>query len=166
MRRWLPFIVPFFTLLFIGGMGMFFAKGGWSAPRSTPVEMRFEDLSLDEQTVRVDIMAHYEALVKQTVPESLFTDEQTLYLFGAFAPYDSDGRSVRLLVRTPRPPERLVSYEMMTIEGRLERPIPEKVPYSTEQLFGKHADYFFSDDVLLIEPWRITLDGEVWELPE
>jgi len=57
--------------------------------------------------------------------------------------------------RTQRPPEHLVSYELMTVEGRIERPTVNKVPFDTEILLGKGTDYFFADDLLLIEPWVI-----------
>ena len=71
-----------------------------------------------------------------------------------------------MLVRTARKPERFVAYEYMTLEGRLSLPTSDKVPFSTEIELGKRSEYFFTDEMVLLEPWRIEVEDEVWELAE
>jgi len=38
------------------------------------------------------------------------------------------------------------------------------VPFSAELEYGKHSDYFFTDDLWLIEPWRVDNGEQVWTL--
>ncbi len=162
MRRWLPLLI-----LVVGVGAVLLADAGLLEPRGEPVDVEFAALSLDEPFVRTELQAHYEALVTQTIPANLLHEEQKLWLFAAFAPYDSEGRQVRLLVRTARPPDKIASFEMMTVTGQLVRPTPATVPMATEEQLGRHTDYFFTDDVLLLEPWRIDVEGEdPWLEPE
>jgi len=155
VRRWLVFVVPFVVVFGTGLLVIGWNKGWFGASRGVPVPITFDDLDHPPTFVKIRGMAHYTAVVKQDVPGNLFRKPQVYYLFGLFPPYDTDDRKIRLLVRTTRAPERLVSYELMTLEGRLERPTLSKVPFDTEIILGKYSDYFFADDVWLIEPWSI-----------
>ncbi len=162
MKRWLPFLLPFGAIVAAGvGLKM------WSLASSAPRCVAFDDLALDaldpeSGCVRVTGQAHYEVVVRQTVPGNLLRDEQTLFLFPLFAEGQTGERAVRVLVRTEREPEDLVSYETMTVEGRAELVTAEKVPFGTEIEIGKRSDYFFTDDMVLLVPERVTVDGEVW----
>ncbi len=157
MRRALVFIVPFTAVLLLG-LTALGASQGWMQEevRGEATYIAFDALGDAPDVVRVSGMAHYTSVVTQQVPGGLLREPQTWYLFGLFAPYDTEGRNIRLLVRTQRPPEHLVSFELMTIEGRLQRPTLHNVPFDTEILLGKGSSgYFFADDMLLVEPWHI-----------
>ncbi len=135
-------------------------------PRGDPVPAELEDLDISVPFVRVSGMAHYPVVIRQTIPGRPFSPEKQLYVFPLFGPHDTEGRAVRVLVRTARKPDDLVSYEFMTLEGHVSVPTPDKVPFSTEVALGKRSDYFFTDDMVLLEPWRIEVEGEQpWERP-
>lgn len=165
MNKALAFLVPF-VLIVLVGVGTWW----WSQrpePRGNPVEMPLYDIDPSEPFVRVRGTAHYPVVIKQHEPGGLLTSPRTFYLFPLFPEGDTQGREVRVLVRTLREPERLVSYEVMAIEGRVSFPTKEKVPFQTEIELGKRSDYFFSDSMVLLEPWRVEVEGEeTWELPQ
>ncbi len=117
-----------------------------------PVKWQEADLVNLPRMVTIDGMAHYTATVHQDVPGNLIRKPKEYWLYGFFAPYDTDGRAIRLMVRTDREPEDLVSYELVRITGLLSRATPDKVPYQAEVMFGKESDYFFTDEMLLLEP--------------
>jgi hypothetical protein len=126
------------------------------------VEVAYEDINIGTPDIRVKAMAHYPIVIKQRVPGNLFFAEKNYYLYALFAPYDTDERAIRVIVRTERPPPSLVSYEYMTIEGHLSFPTQNQIPFETEIELGKKTDYFFIDDMLLLEPSSIEVAGEVW----
>ena len=166
VKSWLPFLVPF-GCVFVAGM----ATMAWSngdmmlGIHPDPVEVTFRDLDVSTPWVKIEVMAHYEAMVTQTIPANLISDEQKLYLFGAFPVYSTEERAVPLLVRTSRPPDRMVTYEVMTVEGKLSVPTSDKVPFSTEEMIGKRTGYYFSDSVLLLEAVRVITEDGVFEEP-
>ncbi len=166
MKRLLAFVIPFSLVVGVGiGAKLWFATTG-GLSRGEPIDAALEELPLETPFVRVRGMAHYPVIIKQHVPGSLFYDEQTFYLFPLFAPNDTSTRGVRVLVRAPRRPDALVDFEHMVVEGFVGRVTPDKVPFSTEIDLGKRTDYWFTDDMVLLEAWRIESDGVVWELPE
>lgn len=156
MRRWLPFAILFAAVFVAGSVGVAVARG-WigGEQRGEPVYTAIDDLDPTVPYVRVSGMAHYTAVVEQHVPGTLFHDPQDYYLYALFPPYDTESRAITVLVRTDREPEDLVSYELMTLEGRVSKPTLDEVPFDTEIILGKQTDYYFSDHLLLIEPWLI-----------
>jgi len=153
MRRLFQFFIPTLVAVTLAvGLRLWLH----AAPTvSGPVlEVAWEDLdTIDTPAlVRVPGMAHYTATVHQRVPGNLFRDAKEYWLYGYFAPYDTESRGMRVLVRSPVKPESLVSYELVTITGVLTRATPDKVSWETEVMFGRQSDYFFTDDMLLLEP--------------
>ena len=160
------FVIPF---VFVAGIGSaaFVLMQPHALERGTPVVTSVDDVHIEQQFVRVEGMAHYGALVKQRVPPRFpWQDEQIFYVFPLFSETDQENRAIRLMVRVDREPEKFVHYEFMTVEGHLALPTEEKLPYSTEISIGKASSYFFTDDLLLLEPWKIESEDGVWELPE
>jgi hypothetical protein len=96
-------------------------------------------------------MAHYGVVVEQTRPGNLARAEEKRWLYPLMAPYDAEQGMVRVLVSSPVRPEDLVAYELMTVEGWLSRATPEKVPYDVEIKLGRTSDYYFADQMLLLE---------------
>ena len=164
MRKFVQFFVPFSVVVFIGLLAYLWWMHQAYVPRGEPVEVEVADVDVETPFVRVKGMAHYPIKIRQTVPASLFSPERVYYLFPLFPPKDTSSRQVRVLVRTLRKPEDMVSYESLTIEGHVSRPTSDKVPFSAELEFGKHSDYFFTDDLWLIEPWRVDNGEQVWTL--
>lgn len=168
MRKWLVVVLPFVVIvgggLAVRGLLLWSERAPWDRAPTVDVD-DFGDLHLGEPNVRLRGMAHYEMVVRQTIPASMVSQERTLFLFALFPRDDTSGRAIRVLVRTERVPPKLISYENMTIEGRLRPPTAEVVPFGTEVSVGKRSDYWFDDGMLVLEPWRISADGEVWTAP-
>ena len=162
----LAFLVPF-AAIFSAGVVLFFVSQPTGIPRGEPVVTAVNDVHLEEPFVRIEGMAHYGALVRQRVPPRFpWQEEERFFLFPIFAEHAARDRAIRVLVRTKREPERFVHYEYMAVEGRLVRPTDETLPYSTEVEMGKKTDYFFTDELLILEPWRIEAEDEVWEIEQ
>jgi len=137
------------------------------APRGEPVEMPLSEIDPEQPFVRVRGTAHYAVVIRQEQPGNLLVDAKTWYLYPLFPEGEVEDREVRVLVRTERAPERFVSYEDMVIEGRVSFPTSDEVPFGTEIEMGKRAGYFFSDRLVLLEPWRIDVAEEApWTAPE
>lgn len=165
MKRWLAFFVPFLLVCAIGA-GLFAWQ--WSAGRACAehVDVGFFDLTPAVRCVRVEGTAHYEVVVTQVVPGNGFFDDRTYYVYGLFPKGNTTEREIRALVRTERPPERMVSFEDMVISGRVVPMDHHKVPFDTETRMGARSSYYFSDRIVLVEPERIEVDGEpVWTPP-
>ena len=163
MKRYLPFLIPSILIIVVGVGVKFWVTRAELVPQPV-VETDFANLDTQEPFVRIRGTAHYPVVIHQTVPGNLFTEEKTYYLFPLFADHDVSNRAIRVMVRTERPPEELVSYEVMTLEGRLSAPDHHKLPFSTEIAIGQRSDYFFTDQMVLLEPWKIESDGEIWSL--
>ena len=83
-------------------------------------------------------------------------------MFPLFADHQTAERAIRVLVLTERPPEDLVSFETMTISGRLLPVTTAEVPLGTEVQIGQRSDYFFTDEMLLLVPEEVRSGSEVW----
>jgi len=163
LKRYLPFLVPT-VLIVAGGIGVKLWVSRSDLVPQPVVETDFANLDPLASFVRIRGTAHYPVVIRQTVPGNLLTAEKTYYLFPLFPEHDVDNRAIRVMVRTERPPEERVSYEVMTLEGRISPPDHHKLPFSTEIAIGKRSDYYFTDQMVLLEPWKITSDGQVWTL--
>jgi isocitrate dehydrogenase kinase/phosphatase len=75
-------------------------------------------------------------------------------------------RAIRVLVRADLRPEDMVSFQFMTVEGHVALPTADKVRYSTEIELGTRTPYLFTDDMVLLEAWRIESGDEIWAVPE
>ncbi|MCB9669508.1 MAG: hypothetical protein H6736_09880 [Alphaproteobacteria bacterium] len=159
-RRWLWFVVPFTVVAAVAGAGAVLLWTVKGMPCDTYAPTEFFDLELGTRCVRVQGMAHYDVVVTQKVAGNGFFADKTYYVYGLFPAGNTDEREIRVLVRTEREPERLVSFETMTIEGRLLPMDYRKVPFDTERRMGQKSNYFFSDRIKLLEPDRIEVEGE------
>ena len=153
IKRFAAFVIPFVVIVSIGVGAFLFTQQGPDLDQP-PMDVEWSEIDTIEvpRMIRVKGMAHYTATVRQETPGNLVRDPQQHWLFGFFAPYDTDSRAMRVIIRSEREPEDLVSYELVTVTGWLSRSTPNKVPYQAEVIFGKESDYFFTDDMLLLEP--------------
>lgn len=159
-RPWVWFVVPFTVVAAVAGAAsvLWWTFAGAPCDSYTPAD--FFDLHPSTRCVRTEGTAHYDVVVTQTVPGNGFFPDRTYYVYGLFPKGNTDEREIRILVRSERQPERMVSYETMAIEGRLLPMDFRKVPFDTERLMGQRSNYFFGDQMFLIEPDRIEVDGE------
>ncbi len=165
MKRWLPFVVPFVVVVAAGLGASILLSDVFEPTCDAYVDVTFADLTHDQPCVRLKGNAHYPMVVRQTTPGGWFTTEQTVFLFPMFAEGVTEDRAVEVLVRTTRAPEDLVSYEAMTVTGRIDRVDPHKVPYSVEIDIGKRTNYFFTDHMVVLEPDMVLTSDEEWAEP-
>ena len=113
----------------------------------TPVPVAFDALTRAHRGVRVKGTAHYAVRLKQKMEGGeMFT------LFPLLAHEDVMGREIKVLVRTQRFPENLVTYENLVVDG-LARPPGRLVgPEIREAL--EEGGYHFSDNYVLIETFE------------
>lgn len=162
MKRWVPFLIPFVAIV-AAGVGAWLIVGSGPPPCGDWVDAPLSGLDpVERPCVAVEGTAHYTAVARQTTSGGLFGDDVVHYLFPLLPPDDLSGKEVRVLVRTTRAPERLVSYEGMAVEGRIERATPDLVPYATEIQLGKAGGYFFTDDLVVLSPDAVISEGERW----
>jgi hypothetical protein len=55
------------------------------------------------------------------------------------------------MVRSDVPPEALVTYELMTVEGWISRSTPDTIPYEVEIEMGRRSNYYFGDQMLFLD---------------
>lgn len=159
MRRWLYFLVPFALVSTVGiAVTVYVWVVGWPCDDYSPVD--FFDLDPRTRCVTVRGSAHYEVVLDTKIPGNGFFGDQHYYVFGLFPAGNTQEREIRVLVRTARPPERLVSFEEMEIDGRLLPMDYRKIPFDAETQLGRRSNYYFSDRVYLLEPDRIRVSGE------
>lgn len=155
MKRLLAFAIPFVIVFIIGSAAYVIVnRDALLAPAcetGEPLAVTEVD-GLTHTCVTVAGMAHYSAVIKQRQPGSLTTAAGTRYLFPLFMPHDTEGRAIRVLVRTERPPEDLVTFELMTVTGRVRMATPENgIAYDVETIFGSKSDYFFTDETVVLD---------------
>jgi hypothetical protein len=165
MKGWLYFFVPFVLVSGIGvAVGTYFWLNGTPCESYEPVE--FFDVDASTRCVRVHGVAHYEVVVTQVVEGNGFFDDRSYYVYGLFPKGAATEREIRVLVRSEREPERFVSFEEMTLEGKVLPMDYRKIPFDTESRMGDRGGYWFNDLVVMLEPDRIEVDGEdTWVRP-
>lgn len=161
MRHWKWAAVP-------SGAVLILAVAGWALfrepvpPRPEVVsEASFETLG-DAPWVRLKGTAHYRATITQREAATLFREERTLYVFPFFPVNETADRAIPVLVRAARPPERLVAYETMVVEGRLRPPTRDVLPPQTEGSLSEKTGYFFADGLWVLDATRIESEDGVW----
>ncbi len=158
----LAFLVPFFAITVVGAAAIALWDTG-PPPCESFAEVAVGDLDLDQRCVRVHGMAHYGAVIRQRVqPRFPWQEEERVFLFPLFEEGDAENRAIRVLVRTAREPERFVHYEVLTVEGRLERPTEATLPYNTQINLDRKTDYFLTDEALILRATRIESEDGVW----
>lgn len=165
MRGAKVFLVPFGVTL-IAGFGLVAWLSYTPPPTGEPTPVALADLSLSgPRYVSVSGVAHYGSVVTQRTQGGMLAEPATWSLFGLFPDGDLTGREIKVLVRTMRPPERLVSFEYLTVEGALMPPDPRLVPMAVRDALAEGGEWWLADDVLVIDPVRIVSEDGVWIEP-
>lgn len=163
MRRWW-LVVGTIVVGIVGAALLTLRTPAPPAPEDF-VRRTFDDLDPQPAWVILEGTAHYEARLTQKEPASLLSEARTRYVFAFFPVNDTSDREIPVLVRTSRPPERLVSFETMTVEGRLHPITKRDLPPGAEVMLSERTDYFFADRVLLLDAVRVVSEDGVWEEP-
>ena len=121
--------------------------------RPAAVNLSFDELDSMPAAVKMRGTAHYRALVKQRVPGNALRAEETYYVYGFFPLNDTASREIQLLVRSKEEPEDLIDFEFLEVEGYLREPTHHTVPFRTEEILSSQSDYFFAQNLLVIEAW-------------
>lgn len=152
MKRYLPFILPF-TAVVLGGL-VVMAIMSLAGRRTPPTEVPwvpFDQLDITQPYVRTSGMAHYGVVTERIVPGNLIRAQDNSWLFPLTAPYDTEQGAIQVMVKSPVPPEDLVTYELMTVEGWLSRATPEEVPFEIEVKMSRSSGYYFADEMMLLD---------------
>ncbi|MCP4809375.1 MAG: hypothetical protein GY913_11645 [Proteobacteria bacterium] len=144
-------VLPLYIVLALTLLGFFL----WSArlppfdghPEPEPVT--FEELSVDHDAVRVDGTAHYALRVTQDRPGRFGRPDRVWYVFPLFAPRDTSGTIIDVMVASPFEPENMLSFEDVTLEGWA-LPKGSAMSPRLEEAF-REAGYTFQDDYFVIE---------------
>ena len=134
-------------------VGLIVWRGEESDSHPVPVDISFEETDLSVGPVRIRGTAHYVARVNQHVAATLFSEAKTIYSYGLFPMGDISSKEIRILIRTDRPVPKNIDYEYLEMEGFLEAPTRVTVPFQMERVLGGNTGYFFSPDLLVLQPW-------------
>lgn len=114
-----------------------------------PVDVAWEDLRVEHDAVRVSGTAHYTLRVSQDRDGRFGRPDRTWYVAPFMKPGDTSSTLIEVVVATTVEPERLVSYEDLTVEGYA-LPKSAAMTPALEEAF-RNAGYSFVDDYFVIE---------------
>ncbi len=114
-----------------------------------PVPMAITEVLASMEEVQVEGTAHLPIRISRTWPAGFLRKERVLFFFPLFEKKDITSKKIHLMVATDTPPERLVSFEDMTVAGWA-RPPAARMDAASEQAFID-AGYTFAEQYVLIE---------------
>mgnify|MGYP007046931339 CR=1 FL=1 len=114
-----------------------------------PLEVAYDDIRVEQDTVRVSGTAHYPLKAAQERPGTFGRPDRTWYLFPLFDKKDTGGRLITVMVASPEAPESLASFEDLTVEGWVLPPAAAMTP-ELEKAFGGQG-YSFAEDYVVLE---------------
>ena len=121
-------------------------RGALPGMHPTPHDVEFSALSLDQRGVRVRGTAHYPLQIQ--LKGGLGGDE-VAYAFPLFAPGDTSGREIRVMVLSRLQPDPLLGFEEKTFEGLI-RAEGSALPQGARDHLSM-LGYRFADEILVIE---------------
>ncbi|HJN72737.1 MAG TPA: hypothetical protein QGF58_02275 [Myxococcota bacterium] len=114
-----------------------------------PEDVAWQDLRVEQDAVRVKGTAHYTLRVSQERAGRFGRPDRTWFVAPFMKPGDTSSTLIEVVVASTVEPERLVSYEDMTVEGYA-LPKASAMTPALEEAF-KNAGYSFVDDYFVIE---------------
>jgi hypothetical protein len=141
------------SVIAVGAMGV----GWWitqPVEHPIPVDVAFDQLDEARGGVRLRGTAHYVARVNQHVEATLFSEAKTIYSYGLFPRGDISSKEIQVLIRTEHPVPKNIDFEYLEVEGYLEQPNRQTVPFQMERVLGGQTGYFFSPDLLVLRAWH------------
>ena len=119
---------------------------------SAPVEVALSEVDAAMEEVQVVGTAHLPIRLSRTWPAGILRKERTLFFFPLFEKQDTTSRKIHLMVASDTPPDRLTSFEDVTIEGWA-RPPAARMDTASEKAF-MDAGYTFAETYVLIETFE------------
>jgi hypothetical protein len=138
-----------FMVVAIGGMIFVLSQ---PRARIVATEVTFETLTPTHKAIRIRGTAHYRGVVHQKVPASIISDAKEFWVYALFPVNDTEGREVKVLVRSETKPPSRVDFEFVVLEGWVDPPKAHTVPMFTQQMMSRSG--YFWDDLLVLTPWE------------
>ncbi|MFT4980024.1 MAG: hypothetical protein ACI8S6_005936, partial [Myxococcota bacterium] len=108
------------------------------------VDVSVEDVTRDHRGVRIKGTAHYELRINQV------EGNREYIVYPLMARGDTSGQTIHALVRTTRLPDRIISFEDVTVEG-LARPPGRLINRPIVEALLSNGYNFEEDFVLILE---------------
>lgn len=117
-----------------------------------PIEVSISEVDPAMEEVEVRGTAHLPVRLSRTWPAGFLRKERTLFFFPLFEEKDTKSRKIILMVASDTPPDRLSSFEDMTVAGWA-RPPAARMDAASEKAFID-AGYTFAEHYALIETFE------------
>ncbi len=151
-RRRLLVLFAVSSLLVLGAVSAAHQGLGPFALRGEPVAQSWEQLSLELRRVSTRGTAHYPVRVKQSFKATWLNRDPALqHIFPLFAPGDTMGRDIRVLVMSQVEPDPILGFEDRQVVGLLRRPSSQWLTRGVLETFRDHGYGFEEDFLLLVE---------------
>jgi hypothetical protein len=114
----------------------------------TPHPVEIAQITRDHRGVRLTGTAHYEVRLRQKMEGG-----DVFSMFPLMKSGDTMSREIKVLVRTPRSPEDIVTYEDMVVDGLARPPGRLVSPDVKDKL--EEGGYHFAEGFVLVEAFAI-----------
>jgi len=114
-----------------------------------PVDTPFEMLSEEDSSVRVVGMAHHAVRAERHYPGGFLTPDRHFWIWPLFAPDDTAGTRIEVMVASTVEPPWSVDFEDVIVEGWV-RPPRSRVDETLEAAL-RQSGYHFDPDYVLVE---------------
>jgi len=116
------------------------------------VDVAISEVDAAMEEVQVSGTAHLTVRISRTWPAGFLRKERTLFFFPLFENKDTSGTRIQVMVASDAAPDRLSSFEDLTIAGWA-RPPAARMDSVSEQAFID-AGYTFAENYTLIETFE------------
>jgi len=141
-------LIPFLAVLG-GAVGLiWWDRGAPPGFNPTPHPTEISEITREHRGVRLKGTAHYEVRLSQTMEGG-----EVFWIFPFMKQGDTLSREIRVIVRTPRKPEHMVTFEDLTIDGLARPPGRLISPEIQDKL--EDGGYDFAEGFVMIEPFHI-----------
>jgi hypothetical protein len=123
-------------------------RGALPGFNPTPHPVEIAQVTRDHRGVRLTGTAHYEVRLRQKMEGG-----DVFSMFPLMKSGDTMSREIKVLVRTPRSPEDMVTYEDMVVDGLALPPGRLVSPDVRDKL--EEGGYLFAEDFVLVEAFAI-----------
>ena len=141
-------LVPFFVVVGVVVGLIWWDRGAPPGFDPTPHPVAISDVTRDHRGVRLTGTAHYEVRLRQKMQGG-----EVFVLLPLMKICDTMSREIKVLVRTQRTPEDMVTYEDMVVDGLARPPGRLVSPDVKDKL--EDGGYHFADGFVLVEAFAI-----------
>ena len=138
-----------FLVVVCGAIGLiWWDRGAPPGFNPTPHPTEIEAVTRNHRGVQLKGTAHYVVRMTQKMKGG-----DHFWVFPLMKQGDTLSRTIKVLVRTPRGPDDLVTFEDLTIDGLVRPPGRLFTPDIRDNF--EERGYLFEDDFVLLEPFNI-----------